>query len=58
MKTISLEHQHYCPGCKSTITITGRAFSPKEEIKHTCVACGDDSVFCFQPGEGRPRLKV
>jgi hypothetical protein len=40
------ERRHYCPGCKSTITITGAGLNAKEEIKHTCGACGDDSVFC------------
>jgi hypothetical protein len=40
------EHRHNCPGCKSTITVTGRGFGAPEEIKHTCDACGDDSVFC------------
>ena len=41
-----LEHRHYCPGCKSTITITGAGFGMKQEVKHTCGACGSDSVFC------------
>lgn len=43
---IPLEHRHYCPGCKSTITVTGRGFGAKEEVKHTCDTCGDNSVFC------------
>lgn len=43
---VPLEHRHYCPGCKSTITVTGWGFGAKEEVKHTCDACGDDSVFC------------
>jgi Zn finger protein HypA/HybF involved in hydrogenase expression len=40
------EHRHYCPGCKSTITTTGSGFSAKEEVRHTCEACGSDSLFC------------
>ena len=40
------EHRHYCPGCKSTITITGAGFNSKEEVKHTCEACGSNSMFC------------
>ena len=40
------EHRHYCPGCKSTITVTCRGFCANEEVKHSCDACGDDSVFC------------
>ena len=38
--------RHYCPGCKSTVTITGTWLNRKETVKHTCEACGDDSVFC------------
>jgi RNase P subunit RPR2 len=38
--------RHYCPGCKSTITTTGTWLNAKETVKHTCDACGDDSVFC------------
>lgn len=43
---IPLEHQHYCPGCKSIITTTYSGLSSRQEIKHTCKECGDDSVFC------------
>lgn len=58
-----LEHRHYCPGCKSTITVTGAGFKLKEEIKHTCEACGSESVFCCatgndaQPTEGMDQSK-
>jgi RNase P subunit RPR2 len=38
--------RHYCPGCKSTITTTGSWLNRRETVKHTCDACGDDSVFC------------
>ena len=41
-----LEHRHYCPGCKSTITVTWSGLKSKQEVKHSCEACGDDSVFC------------
>lgn len=41
-----LERRHYCPGCKSTITVTWSGLKSKQEVKHTCEACGDDSVFC------------
>ncbi len=40
------ELRHYCPGCKSTITVTGSWLNGKETVKHTCGVCGDDSVFC------------
>ena len=42
-----LETRHYCPGCKSTITVTGLGLKSNQEIKHTCVGCGNDSVFRF-----------
>jgi RNase P subunit RPR2 len=43
---VPLEHRHYCPGCNSIITTTGAGFNLKEDVKHTCDACGSDSVFC------------
>lgn len=52
---IALEHRHYCPGCKSTITTTGAGFNLREEVKHTCDACGSDSVFCCAT-KGGPTL--
>jgi hypothetical protein len=48
------EHRHYCPGCKSTITVTGRGFGAKEQVEHTCDACGSDSVFCCATHRGAP----
>ncbi len=41
-----LEHRHHCPGCQSTITTTGSGLNAKEEVRHTCEACGSDSMFC------------
>lgn len=38
--------RHFCPGCKSTITVTGNWLNGKETVKHTCDECGSDSVFC------------
>ena len=26
------EHRHFCPGCKSTITVTGRGFRATEQV--------------------------
>ena len=51
---IPLEHRHHCPGCKSTITTTGAGFNSKEQVEHTCDACGSESVFCCatKPGGG------
>lgn len=49
-----LERRHYCPGCKSTITTTGAGFNMKQEAKHTCGACGDDSVFCCATAASNP----
>ena len=49
-----LEHRHYCPGCKSTITVTGAGLKSKEEVKHTCDACGSASVFCCATNREAP----
>lgn len=51
---VPLEHRHYCPGCKSTITVTGSGFHLKEEVSHTCDACGSDSLFCCATKRGTP----
>lgn len=37
---------HLCPGCNSTLTVTGHAKGDITELKHSCQACGDDSAFC------------
>ena len=55
--SVPLEHRHYCPGCKSTITVTGTGFNSKEEVKHTCDACGSDSVFCCATKTGSGAMK-
>lgn len=46
--------RHYCPGCKSTITITGTWLNQKETVKHTCDSCGEASVFCCATGQDAP----
>ena len=45
---------HACPGCNSTLTVTGHAKGDITELKHSCAACGDDSAFCCatKPGSG------
>lgn len=46
--------KHLCPGCNSTIEVIGVGKAAKQEVKHTCQACGEDSVFCCatKPGSG------
>jgi hypothetical protein len=53
-KTTELIGTHACPGCKSTLTVTGHAKGDITELKHSCQACGDDSAFCCatKPGSG------
>ena len=45
---------HACPGCNSTITVTGHGKGKEMVLKHSCGACGDDSAFCCatKPGSG------
>lgn len=54
IKVMTIGEKHMCPGCKSTITVVGVGKGAKDEVKHVCEACGDDSVFCCatKPGSG------
>jgi hypothetical protein len=54
IKVMTVGQKHLCPGCESTITVVGTGKSARDEVKHTCAKCGDDSVFCCatKPGEG------
>lgn len=40
------EHRQYCPGGKSTITVSGSGFNRREQFTHTCAGCGDGSACC------------
>ena len=42
----SPQYRHYCPGCKSTIKVTGHWLTRKEAITHTCNASKGDSILC------------
>lgn len=49
------ERLHYCPGCTSTITITGKGKSRKETIQHTCTVGGNNSPDgCVRPTKSAP----
>ena len=50
--------KHLCPGCDSTITTVGVGKGARQEIKHICDKCGDDSVFCCatKPGAMTPGM--
>ena len=57
VKTMTVGEKHMCPGCNSTITVVGRGKGPggaRNEVKHVCEKCGEDSVFCCatKPGSG------
>lgn len=46
--------KHLCEGCGSTIEVVGHGKDKKDVVKHSCKACGDESVFCCasKPGSG------
>ncbi len=46
--------KHLCPGCNTYITVVGTGKGAKDEVKHVCEGCGDDSAFCCatKPGTG------
>lgn len=46
IQVMTVGEKHLCPGCNSTITVVGAGKGKKNEVKHTCEKCGDNSVFC------------
>jgi hypothetical protein len=46
IKTMTPGEKHLCPGCKSIIKVVGVGRGAKDEVKHVCEKCGEDSVFC------------
>ncbi len=57
IKIMTVGEKHLCPGCNTTIETVGVGRGPngaRDEVKHVCKACGDDSVFCCatKPGSG------
>jgi predicted RNA-binding Zn-ribbon protein involved in translation (DUF1610 family) len=54
IQVMTVGQKHLCPGCSSTITVVGTGKQAKDEVKHVCEKCGDDSVFCCatKPGSG------
>lgn len=57
IKLMTPGEKHLCPGCKSTITVVGAGKGAKDEVRHSCEKCGDDSVYCCatKPGSGATR---
>ena len=45
--------KHLCTGCNSYIKVVGVGKESKNELRHTCEKCGDNSAFCCatKPGE-------
>ena len=54
IKVMTVGEKHLCPGCNSYIETVGRGKGAKDELRHVCEKCGEDSVFCCatQPGTG------
>ena len=46
IQVMTVGEKHLCPGCNSMITVVGVGKGKKNEVKHTCEKCGDNSVFC------------
>ena len=53
-KVMIVGEKHLCPGCNTYIETVGRGKGAKDEIRHVCEKCGDESVFCCasKPGGG------
>src|SRR6266704_3481801 len=55
IKTMTVGEKHLCPGCNTYIKVVGGGKQgAKDEVKHVCEKCGEDSVFCCatKPGSG------
>lgn len=46
IKMMTVGSKHMCPGCDSVVTVVGVGKGAKTEVKHVCVKCGDDTIFC------------
>jgi hypothetical protein len=57
IQVMTLGEKHLCPGCNSTITVVGVGKGKKNEVKHTCETCGDNSVFCCATKPGSSPTK-
>ena len=55
IKIMTVGEKHLCPGCNTYIKVAGEGKQgAKDEVKHVCEKCGEDSVFCCatKPGSG------
>ena len=54
IKHLTPGEKHLCTGCNSYITVVGTGKQAKDEVKHVCEKCGEDSAFCCatKPGSG------
>lgn len=54
IKTVTPGEKHLCTGCNTYIKVVGTGKQAKDEVKHVCEGCGDDSAFCCatKPGSG------
>ncbi len=54
IQVMTVGEKHLCPGCNTYITVVGVGHGAKNEVKHVCEKCGEDSVFCCatKPGSG------
>ena len=63
VQVMTVGEKHLCPGCNSTIKVVGDGHGAKDEVKHVCEKCGEDSVFCCAtkpgsaPTEGMDKME-
>jgi hypothetical protein len=53
IKHVTPGEKHLCTGCNSYIKVVGVGKESKNELRHVCDKCGDNSAFCCatKPGE-------
>jgi hypothetical protein len=54
---MTVGEKHLCPGCSSTITVTGVGKGAHSEVKHVCEKGGSDSAFCCATRSGSSPTK-
>ena len=58
VKVMTIGEKHLCPGCSTYIKVVGAGkLGAKDEVRHVCEKCGDESVFCCATGPGSGTTK-
>jgi hypothetical protein len=57
IKHLTPGEKHLCTGCNTYLKVVGVGKGSKDEVKHVCEGCGDDSAFCCATKPGSSPTK-